>query len=102
MRGSSGIEGGSIPSWSVNKVLRGTIVFFVFTSGFLGRFSNCVSLLERVDRIGVIGRASKYVGPIEGAVSRYPGYISCSANESLLRANNAPSASIFHLVVVDV
>ena len=77
-------------------------MFSAFTLGFLGRFSNCVSPLERVDRIGVIGRASKYAGPIEGAVNRYPEHIGCSANESLLRANNALSASIFHLVVGDV
>jgi hypothetical protein len=77
-------------------------MFFAFISGFLGRFSNCVSLLERVDRIGVMGRVSRYVGPIEVGLSRYPGHMSCSANESPLQANNAPLASIFHLVVVDV
>ena len=50
---------------------------FVFTSGFLGWFSNCVSFLEQADRIGVMGRESRYVGPVEVALRMYIGHMNC-------------------------
>jgi hypothetical protein len=47
-----------------------------------------------------MGRASRYVGPV-GVLSWYGGYVNCSPNESLLRANIAPF--FFRLVlIVDV
>jgi len=77
-------------------------MFFAFTSGFLGWFNNCVSLLERADRIGVIGRESRYVGPVNIALRKYSGYMNRWANECPFRANNAPFALIFHFVFVGV
>jgi hypothetical protein len=76
-RGSSGIDGGSRLRSLANKDLRETVMFFAFISGFLGWFSNCVSTLEQADRIGVMGRVSRYVGPVEIGLSRYPGHMSC-------------------------
>lgn len=59
------MEGGSKLIWSTTRDLRETLISLELTSGSLGRFSNCVSLLERADKIGVTGRASRYVGPVE-------------------------------------